>query len=167
LPEVVKIGTDWFVKVKCPRPEKGVENADEHIKACGGCPYAIWEKPEMVAGFMHSMCGVRVGSIGMADSLDLTIERLAGTAGFTNKEVHIEEKLAILKMVKSHAENDGWRFRGMTRLETLQQLDLLIRFCERAKANKARLAGGIAISKGRAKHQKKSGAEAPLMFSEN
>ena len=131
---MVKIGTDWFVKVKCPRPEKGVENEDVHIKACEGCPYAIWEKPEMVAGFMRSMCGVRVGSIGMADSLDLMGERLAGTEGFTKKEGRIDEKVAILKMVKSQAKNDGWRFGGMTRMETFQQIDLLIRFCERAKA---------------------------------
>ena len=131
---MVKIGTDWFVKVKCPRPDTGVENEDEHIKACGGCPYAIWEKPEMVAGFMRSMCGVRVGSISMAASLDSMGEKLTGTARFTKHEGHIEEKLAILKMVKANAENDGWRFGGMPRLETLQQLDLLIRFCERAKA---------------------------------
>jgi hypothetical protein len=134
LPEVVRIGTDWFVKVKCPRPEKGVENEDEHIKACGGCPYAIWEKPELVAGFMRSMCGVRVGSIGMAASLDSMGKKLTGAVGFTNQEGQIEEKLAILKMVKANAENDGWRFGGMTRHDTLQQLDLLIRFCERAKA---------------------------------
>jgi len=134
LPEVVKIGTDWFVEVKCPRPNKDAENEDEHINACGGCTYAIWKKPQMVAGFMASMCGVRVGSVGMAASLDSMGQKLTGTVGFTKKEGQIEEKMAILKMVKSHAENEGWRFGGMTRMETLQQLDLLIRFCERAKA---------------------------------
>ena len=131
---MVKIGTDWFVDVKCPRPNKGVQSEAEHIKACAGCSYAIWEKPEMVAGFMRSMCGVRVGSIGMAASLDFIGERLTGVARFTKSDGQIEQKLAILRFVKSHAENDGWRFEGMTRQETLQQLDLLIEFCERANA---------------------------------
>jgi hypothetical protein len=131
---VVEIGTDWFADVKCPRPNKGVQNEDEHIKACAGCPYAIWEKPEMVAGFMASMCGVRVGSIGMAASLDSIGEKLAGAARFTKSDGRIEQKLDILRLVKSHAENEGWRFEGMTRQVTLQQLDLLIQFCERAKA---------------------------------
>jgi len=134
MPEVVKIRTDWFVEVKCPKPNKDVENEDEHAKACGGCPYAIWERPEMVAGFMASMCGVRVGSVGMAASLDSIGEKLTSIAEFTKREGQIEEKLAVLRMVKSYAEKDGWRFGGMTRLETLQKLDLLIRFCERAKA---------------------------------
>ena len=134
MPEVVKTRTDWFVEVKCPKPNKDVENEDEHVNACGGCPYAIWERPEMVAGFMRSMCGVRVGSIGMAASLDSMGQKLTGTVGFTKKEGQIEEKMAILQMVKFHAENDGWRFGGMTRMETLQQLDLLIRFCERTKS---------------------------------
>jgi hypothetical protein len=129
---VVKIGTDWFADVKCPRPNKGVQTGEEHIKACSGCPYAVWETPEMVAGFMRSMCGVRVGSIGMAASLDLMRERLTGIARFTKSDGQIEEKLAILRLVRSHAENDGWRFENMTRQQTLQQLDLLIRFCERA-----------------------------------
>ena len=131
---MVKIGTDWFVDVKCPRPNKGVQTEAEHIKACAGCPYAIWERPEMVAGFMRSMCGARVGSIGMAASLDSIGEKLTDTAAFTEKQGQIEQKLAILRLVKSHAENDGWRFESMTRQQTLQQLDLLIEFCERAKA---------------------------------
>ena len=129
---MVKIGTDWFVEVKCPRPNKGVGNEDEHIKACTECPYAIWERPEMVAGFMRSMCGVRVGSIGMAASLDSIGERLASAARFSKSQGQIEQKLAILRLVKSHAENDGWRFGGMTKAETHRQLDLLIEFCERA-----------------------------------
>jgi hypothetical protein len=133
-PEVVKIGTDWFVEVKCPRPNKRVQNEDEHIKACTECPYSIWERPEIVAGFMRSMCGVRVGSVGMASSLDLIGEKLACTVRFTKDQGHIEEKLAILRMVKSHVENEGWRFEGMTKAETHRQLDLLIEFCERAKA---------------------------------
>jgi len=131
---VVKIGTDWFVDAKCPRPNKGVQTEAEHIKACAGCPYAIWERPEMVAGFMRSMCGVRVGSIGIAVSLDLIGERLAGVARFTESQGQIEQKLAILRMVKSYAANDGWSFEGMTRQQTLWQLDLLIEFCERASA---------------------------------
>ena len=53
---------------------------------------------------------------------------------FTKTQGQIKEKLAILRLVKSHAENNGWRFESMTRQETLQQLNLLIRFCERAKA---------------------------------
>jgi len=68
------MGTDWFVKVKCPRPDKMISNHEEHIKVCSGCPYAIWKEPEPVAGFMSSMCGVRVGSIGMAVDLDTIAE---------------------------------------------------------------------------------------------
>jgi len=115
---VVKIRTDWFVEVKCPKPNKDVENEDEHAKACGGCPYAIWEKPQMRVGFMALMCGVRVGSVGMAASLDSIGQKLTGTVGFTKKEGRIEEKLAILQMVESLAKKDGWRFGRMTRLET-------------------------------------------------
>ena len=85
-PEVVKIGTDWLVKVKCPRPNKKAKNREEHIKACSGCPYVIWEEPETVAGFMASMCGVRVGSIWMAAELDEVGEKLTGVARFTKQD---------------------------------------------------------------------------------
>ena len=64
------MGTDWFVKVNCPQPNKKAHNRDEHIKVCSSCPYAIWEEPEFVAGFLSSMCVVRVGSMGMAAELD-------------------------------------------------------------------------------------------------
>ena len=53
----MKIGTDWFVKVKCPKPNKSANNHVEHIKTCSGCPYVIWGEPEMVAGFMASKFG--------------------------------------------------------------------------------------------------------------
>jgi hypothetical protein len=86
----------------------------------------------MVAGFMASMCGVRVGSIGMAASLDSIGEKLTDTAAFTEKQGQIEQKLAILRLVTSHAENNGWRFEGMSKAETNRQLGLLIEFCERA-----------------------------------
>jgi hypothetical protein len=69
------------------------------LKACSGCRYAIWERPEMVAGFMRSMCGVRVGSIGMAASLDSIGERLAGAARFTKNQGQVEEKLPVLRLV--------------------------------------------------------------------
>jgi hypothetical protein len=131
---VVRIGTDWFVDVKCPRPGKAVKDEEEHIKACAGCPYAIWERPEMIAGFMRSMCGVRVGSIGMATCLDAIGEKLAGTARFTKNGGQIDEKLAILNMIKTHAEKEGWRLSGLIRKETLIQLNLLIEFCKRDKA---------------------------------
>lgn len=133
---MVEIGTDWFVEVKCPRPNKGVQNENEHIRACMGCIYAVWERPEMVAGFMRSMCGVRVSSIGMAASLDSIAERLAGITGFTEKHGQIEQKLAVLRLAKSHAEKGGWRFESMSKAETLRQLDVLIEFCERAKARR-------------------------------
>jgi hypothetical protein len=97
------------------------------------------EKPEMVAGFMASMCGVRVGSIGMAVSLDAIGEKLAGIPRFTKKGGQIDEKLAILNMVKAHVEKEAWRFSGMTEEETLEQIDLLIAFCERAKAKSLNL----------------------------
>ena len=122
---MVRIGTDWFVKVECPRPDKVIGSEDDHIRACMECPYVIWEKPEMVAGFMASMCGVRVGSIGMAASLDAIGERLAGTERFTKKGGNLDEKLAILNMIKAHIEKEAWRFSGMTKKETLEQIDLL------------------------------------------
>ena len=55
------MGTDWLVKARCPKPERNLSNEEGHIKTCSSCPYVIWEKPESVAGFMHTMCGVRVG----------------------------------------------------------------------------------------------------------
>ena len=103
------MGTDWFVKVKCPRPSKMVRTREEHTTVCGDCPYVIWEKPQSVASFMTSMCGVRVGSIGMAEALDSVAESLLGIERFAKLESSASAKLAILKQVRLHAQSTGWR----------------------------------------------------------
>jgi len=72
------MGTDWFIKVECPHPIEEINSREERVKACLGCPFVIWEAPVTVAGFMKSMCGVRVGNIGMAAALDYIGERLTG-----------------------------------------------------------------------------------------
>ena len=128
------MGTDWLVKVKRPRPKKKITNAQDHIAACSGCPYVIWEKPEPVAGFMSSMCAVRIGSIGMAAELDAIGEYLTGIDWFTKHNGNTFEKLGILNKIRSYAQNSLWSFNGFTREETLEHLDLLIDFCNRAKA---------------------------------
>jgi hypothetical protein len=127
------MGTDWFVKVKCPRPNKKVKTREEHIAVCGDCPYVIWEKPQSVAGFMATMCGARVGSIGMAEALDSVAESLLGVERFTKFESSASIKLDILKQVKIHAQSTGWRIDGLGLEETLKHLDFLIEFCRRAK----------------------------------
>ena len=131
---MVKIGNDWFVKVKCPRPNDKIRTPEEHIKACSGCPYVIWEKPQSVAGFMNSMCGVRVGSIGMAAELDTIAENLLGLDRFTKTEGSATLKLGMLMQIKSHARNTGWRIEGNSREETLKHLDHLMEFCRWAEA---------------------------------
>ena len=127
------MGTDWFVKAQCPRPNKEAKNEEEHIKECSGCPFVIWEKPESVAGFMSSMCGVRVGSIGMAAELDDIGERLTGIARFTKEETGSSEKLAILEKIKGYTKGNGWTIEGLSQQETLEHLDWLIEFCKRAE----------------------------------
>ena len=131
---MVRIGTDWFVKVKCPRPDKAATNREQHIQACSGCPYAIWDAPEPVAGFMASMCGVRVGSIGMAADLDDIGERLIGVERFTKTDGHTGFKIRLLKNIRLHAENTGWRITSCDRRETLAHLDRLVEFCTKAEA---------------------------------
>ena len=127
------MGTDWFIKAECPRPDKEAKDKEEHIKACSRCPFVIWEKPESVAGFMSSMCGVRVGSICMAAALDDMGERLTGIPRFTKKEARPSEQLAILEKIKSCTKQDGWRLQGFSHEETLERLDKLIEFCKRAE----------------------------------
>jgi hypothetical protein len=128
------MGTDWFVKVNCPQPDKKANNHDEHIQLCSDCPYAIWEEPESVAGFMSSMCGVRVGSIGIATELDEIVTRLMGVERFSKHESSARIKLGILEQLKSFILNAGWKLAGLTRKETIQHLDRLIEFCKRADA---------------------------------
>ena len=130
----MKIGTDWFVKVKCPRPSKNVRTREEHATVCGNCPYVIWKKPQSVASFMASMCGVRVGGIGIAGALDSVVENLLGVERFTKFESSAAIKLAILKQVRLHAQSTGWRIDGLGLEGTLEHLDFLIEFCRRAKA---------------------------------
>ena len=128
------MGTDWFVRVKCPRPDKMISTHTEHVEVCSGCPYAIWGKPQPVAGFMSSMCGVRVGSIGMAADLDTIAEKLLGIERFTKIESNASLKLRILKQIRSHAENKSWCIEGFTREETIRQVDILMEFYKREES---------------------------------
>jgi hypothetical protein len=127
------MGTDWLVKARCPKPERNVSNEEGHIKTCSSCPYVIWEKPESVAGFMHTMCGVRVGSIGMAAELDEIGETLWGIERFTKEESTATQKLEILNQIKSYIKTSGWTINGLSHKETLEHLDTLIEFCKRAE----------------------------------
>jgi len=127
------MGTDWLVKARCPKPERNVSNEEGHIKTCSSCPYVIWEKPESVAGFMHTMCGVRVGSIGMAAELDDIGEKLTGVERFTKEESSPSFKLDVLKQMRAHAKEGAWNIEGLSQRETLKHLDALIEFCKRAE----------------------------------
>jgi hypothetical protein len=95
------MGTDWFIKAKCPHPNEEINSREERVKACLACPFVIWEEPETVAGFMKTMCGVNVGNIGMAAALDDIGERVTGIPPFTKKEARPSEKLAILEEIKA------------------------------------------------------------------
>lgn len=127
------MGTDWFIKVQCPHPNKEVKTEEERIKACLSCPYVIWEKPEPVAGFMCSMCGVRVGSIGMAAELDAIGQKLAGIERFTKEDSRPSLKLEILHRIRAHVDENGWTIQGFPKTATLEHLDSLIEFCKRAE----------------------------------
>lgn len=127
------MGTDWLVKVKCPRPEQNLSSEEEHIRNCSGCPYVIWEKPESVAGFMHTMCGVRVGSIRMAAEFDEIGERLSGVERFTKMESDPSLKRNILNKIKNYTERNGWTINGLSKMETIEHLDTLIEFCKRVE----------------------------------
>jgi len=127
------MGTDWFVKVECPHPNEEVRNEEERIRACLSCPYVIWEGPESVAGFMSSMCGVRVGSIGIASELDDIGQKLTGIACFTKEETSPSQKLAILEKIQTCIKEEGWRLAGFSQKETLEHIEFLIEFCKRAE----------------------------------
>jgi hypothetical protein len=127
------MGTDWFIKAECPHPSNEINSREERIKACSACPFVIWEEPVTVAGFLKSMCGVRVGNIGMAAALDYIGERLTGVPRFTKKEARPSEKLAILEKIKALTKQDGWRLQGFSQEEILKRLDRLIKFCKRAE----------------------------------
>jgi len=127
------MGTDWFVKVECPHPNEEIENEEERIKACKSCPYVIWERPESVATFWSTMCGVRVGNIRTAAELDDIGRKLTGTARFTKEETSSSQKLAILEKIKKCAEEEGWRLPGFSKKETLERIEFLIEFCKRAE----------------------------------
>jgi hypothetical protein len=127
------MGTDWFVKVRCPYPGRDVDSEEGHIKQCSDCPYVIWEKPESVTGFMHTMCGVRVGSIGMAADLDDIGEKLSGVERFTKKESNPSLKKDILKQIKDYTEKNGGSINGLSKRETIEHLDTLIEFCKKQR----------------------------------
>lgn len=127
------MGTDCFIKVRCPHPHREVRNEEERIRACLSCPYVIWEEPEPVATFWESMCGVRVGSIGMAAELDDIGERVTGIARFTKEETSSSQKLAILEKIRDYTKGNGWSIEGFSPKETLGRLDWLIELCKRAE----------------------------------
>jgi hypothetical protein len=132
-PEVSKMGTDWFIKGGCPHPNGEINSREERVKACLECPFVIWENPVTVAGFMKSMCGVRVGRIGRAAELDDLGEDLTGIAYFTKENSSPSMKLKILEEIKEYAERNAWSLSGFSPQETMEHLDLLIEFCERAE----------------------------------
>jgi hypothetical protein len=146
------MGTDWFIKVECPYPNRESNSREERVKACSGCPYVIWEEPVTMAGFMKSMCGVRVGRIGRAAKLDDIGEELTGIPRFTKEEAAPAEKLAILEKIRAYTEEAApaeklailekirayteetrWRLQGFSAQETLEHLERLIEFCKRAE----------------------------------
>jgi len=120
------MGTDWFVKAKCPARDAGIE---EKRRACERCRYRIWplgsEKGMGVLGGLFSYCGVRVGSVGSVAELDEIGERLTGIRRFTRRNgrenATVEQRLEILKRIKE----SGFEYLG---------LDTLIEFCERCLA---------------------------------
>ena len=131
-PEVVRIGTDWFVKVDCPKLDKGARNSEDHMKTCGDCPHVIWNEPQSVAGLMSSMCGVRVGSIWMAEELDDIGENLLGLERFTKLESSARLKIQILEQIRSHAQHTNWHIQGLSAVETIAHIDTLMEFCRQA-----------------------------------
>ena len=86
-----------------------MKSEEEHIRACSGCPFVILEKAENVAGLMSSMCGVRVGSIGMAAEPDGIGERLTGIPRFTKKEASLTPTLRgeVTVKVEDYAEKES------------------------------------------------------------
>ena len=127
------MGTDWFIKVECPHPNNEINTREERVMACLGCPFVIWEEPVTVVGFMKTMCGVRVGNIGLAAELDAIGEKLTGIPCFTKKQAGPSEKLAILEKIKAYTQEAGWSLPGFSQEETLERLEKLIKFCERAE----------------------------------
>ena len=84
----------------------------------------------MVAGFMASMCGVRVGSIGIAAELDEIGEKLLGIERFTKTDGTPLSKLRILKEIKSYIEKTGFGISGMNGKITMDKINLLMEFCK-------------------------------------
>ena len=128
------MGTDWFVKVKCPNSDNKVRDEVEYIELCSRCPNVIWEKPESITGVTSSMCGVRVGTICMASELDAIGERVSGVERFTKEDSDASRKRQILERLRTYAKENGWKFGGLSREETVEHLDTLIEFCRRAES---------------------------------
>jgi hypothetical protein len=119
--------------VECPYPNKEIRTREERVKACLACPFVIWEEPETVAGFMNTMCGVRVGSIGMAADLDDIGQKLTGIPYFTKVDSSASMKLNILQQIKEYAQRNGWGIGGFSQQDTLEHLDSLMEVCKRAE----------------------------------
>ena len=60
-------------------------------------------------------------------------KKLAAVERFTKKAAKLDEKLTILNVMRAHIEKEAWSFSGMTKHESLEQIDLLIGFCMKAK----------------------------------
>ena len=127
------MGTDWLVKVNCGKAVETGKSREEHIKDCKNCPYVIWEEPKTVAGFLQTMCGVRVGNIYRAAELDDIGKDLTGIEYFTKQDSTPSVKKGILKQIKEHAKRTGWSLKGYSTTETIDRLDTLIEFCNRAE----------------------------------
>lgn len=127
------MGTDWLVKVRCSKVEEQGKSEQEHIRDCLDCPHVIWEQPKTIAGFLRTMCGVRVGNAYVAAQLDDIGEKLTGIEGFTRKQGSPSLKNGVLEQIKDHAKRTGWSLKGFSYEETIDRIDTLIEFCKRAR----------------------------------
>jgi len=126
------MGVDWFINAKCPRSDKIIYNNKESTYSCIKCPNVIWDRPKPVAGFMYSMCGVRVGDAESAEELDQIVEMLSGFKNFTKINCNTKFKIGILRHVRSYLRNTNQCIKGLTNEEVLKHTDSLIEFCEKA-----------------------------------
>src|SRR4030042_4855515 len=132
-PEVIRMGTDWLIKVSCSKAGEIGKSREEHIKDCIKCPYVIWGEPKTVAGIFQTMCGIRVGNVYRAAALDAIEEKLSGIERFTKKDGSPTFKRNILGQIKEYTERNGWVLNGLSKVETIGHLDTLIKFCKRAE----------------------------------
>jgi hypothetical protein len=78
------------------------------------------------------MCGDRVGSVGMALKLDAIDDALTGFDWYTKHKSDASEKFYVLRKIRSYALNTLWSIEGVVREQTLNHIEMLIEYCERA-----------------------------------